>query len=89
MNENYIRERIFELIDASDISASHLCEELHLNKGYFADVRRENRVSLMIFWFVFAITLAYHFLPSLTVNIHSRIPTVRLISYVRKFRKIS
>lgn len=43
MNENYIRERIFELIDASDISASHLCEELHLNKGYFADVRREKQ----------------------------------------------
>lgn len=43
MNDNFIRERIFELIDASDISASHLCEELHLNKGYFADVRREKQ----------------------------------------------
>ena len=36
-------ERLFELIDNSDISATRLSEELHLNKGYFADVRREKQ----------------------------------------------
>lgn len=43
MNDNYIRERLFELIENSDISAAKLSEELHLNKGYFADVRREKQ----------------------------------------------
>lgn len=43
MNDTYIRERLFELIESSDISASKLSEELHLNKGYFADVRRERQ----------------------------------------------
>lgn len=39
-NENFIRVRLFELIDNSNISPTRLSEELHLNKGYFADVRR-------------------------------------------------
>lgn len=43
MNDNYIRERLFELIENSDITAAKLSEELHLNKGYFADVRREKQ----------------------------------------------
>lgn len=43
MNDNYIRERLFELIEHSNISAAKLSEELHLNKGYFADVRREKQ----------------------------------------------
>lgn len=42
-NDNYVRERLFELIDNSNISASKLSEEPHLNKGYFADVRREKQ----------------------------------------------
>lgn len=43
MNDTYIRERLFELIENSGISAAKLSEELHLNKGYFADVRREKQ----------------------------------------------
>lgn len=43
MNDSYIRERIFELIENSNISATKLSEELHLNKGYFTDVRREKQ----------------------------------------------
>lgn len=43
MNDNYIRKRLFELIENSGISASRLSEELNLNKGYFADVRRERQ----------------------------------------------
>lgn len=39
-HDNYVREQLFELIDNSNISPSKLSEELHLNKGYFADVRR-------------------------------------------------
>lgn len=42
-NDNYIRKRLLELIDNSNISATRLSEELHLNKGYFADVRREKQ----------------------------------------------
>ncbi len=42
-SENFIRIRLFELIDNSNISATKLSEELHLNKGYFADVRREKQ----------------------------------------------
>lgn len=42
-NDNFIRKRLFELIDNSNISATRLSEELHLNKGYFADVRREKQ----------------------------------------------
>lgn len=42
-SENYIRERLFELIDNSDISPAKLSEELHLNKGYFADVKRKKQ----------------------------------------------
>ena len=40
MNDNYIRLRICELIDNSNITPAKLSEELNLNKGYFADVRR-------------------------------------------------
>lgn len=43
MNDTYIRERIFELIENSNTPATRLSEELHLNKGYFADVRREKQ----------------------------------------------
>ncbi len=43
MNDQYIRERIFELIEDANISPAKLSEELHLNKGYFADVRREKQ----------------------------------------------
>lgn len=43
MNDNYIRKRLFELIENSGIPASKLSEELNLNKGYFADVRRERQ----------------------------------------------
>ncbi len=37
---DFIRKRLFELMEDSGISPSRLSEELHLNKGYFADVRR-------------------------------------------------
>lgn len=39
-HDKYIRERLFELIENSHISPTRLSEELHLNKGYFTDVRR-------------------------------------------------
>ncbi len=42
-NDSFIRKRLFELIDNSDITPTRLSEELHLNKGYFADVRREKQ----------------------------------------------
>lgn len=42
-NDSFIRKRLFELIDNSDIMPTRLSEELHLNKGYFADVRREKQ----------------------------------------------
>lgn len=37
---DFIRKRLFELIDDSGISPSRLSEKLYLNKGYFTDVRR-------------------------------------------------
>lgn len=37
---DFIRNRLLELIEDSGFSPSRLSEELHLNKGYFADVRR-------------------------------------------------
>ncbi len=37
---DFIRKRLLELIEDSGISPSRLSEKLHLNKGYFADVRR-------------------------------------------------
>lgn len=42
-NDNFIKTRLFELIDNSGITPTKLSEELHLNKGYFADVRREKQ----------------------------------------------
>lgn len=43
MNDSFIRERLFELIENTGMSPAKLSEELHLNKGYFADVRREKQ----------------------------------------------
>lgn len=46
-NDSFIRKRLFELIDNSDITPTRLSEELHLNKGYFADVRREKQSDIV------------------------------------------
>lgn len=49
MNDNYIRERLFELIENSDITAAKLSEELHLNKGYLLMYEEKSKAFHMMF----------------------------------------
>lgn len=77
-NDIFIRKRLFELIDNSDITPTRLSEELHLNKGYFTDVRREKQSvpydTLIQVCDYFHITLSDFFNPDYSLkNIHREI----------------
>ncbi len=69
---DFIRNRLLDLIEDSGFSPSRLSEDLHLNKGYFADVRRGKQSVpydiLALICKLFQITLSEFFDPDYSLR---------------------